>query len=463
MRLLARSLLACLGMLMLGGVAMWLVQQTELADRLMGWFLDVSPSLPTWFSLEHFLTVLLVCAVLLIWVVVSVAAGMLVWMRQKVHRAQSLQTAQATAVDRAVERLRTDVQREYERLIGLSATLTQRLDKQVLIQNLLQAASQVTSLPQADSAVGLWVLDFETDRMRFEMGARCDESLFTKHEFELHEPPFQQFLTQAHGLCFRQWQDGFPHVVPEKTSTLGGANGLLVIPLIIERTVLGCLVIFCHPDVVDSYDRQQAFFNAVWGQLALALSIAIQGELAILDRLTGMVNRAYFTKRLLQEVERSNRYKLPLGMLMIDIDNFKSVNDTLGHPQGDAVLKLVAKLIKGSVRAIDLVGRYGGEEFIVLLPETGLAEEEERGSSGIGIVAERIRKSVEEEFRGLQKPLTITVSIGAVVGGMQDHEGKIESQELIRLADEQLYKAKSSGKNRVCIYQSEHPSSVTLS
>jgi diguanylate cyclase (GGDEF)-like protein len=169
------------------------------------------------------------------------------------------------------------------------------------------------------------------------------------------------------------------------------------------------------------------------------------------DRLTGMHTREYLMVRLIQEIERANRYESPLSLLMIDIDSFKLVNDQLGHQQGDAVLKMVARLIKKEVRAIDLVGRYGGEEFVVLLPETGYGGEEREANRAVGalVVAGRIRKSVDEEFRGLRHPLNVTISIGVAVRYFPQDRALMH-QDLIRIADEQLYRAKTTGKNRVC-------------
>ncbi len=236
----------------------------------------------------------------------------------------------------------------------------------------------------------------------------------------------------------------------EKLTQLGSATSLMAIPLVIENTALGVLLVLCHPDVLTGYEERKLAYDLTWNQLTMALAIAIQGELAIVDRLTGVHNREYFLKRLKQEIDRANRYELPLSVLMIDVDNFKAVNDTLGRLQGDAVLKIVAKLIGKGVRAIDLVGRFGGEEFIVLLPETGLGKAE-RSVPGASVVAERVRQAVEQEFEGMQKPLGITVSVGGIVRRFPE-DRQTETRELIRLADEQLYRAKTSGKNRVCIF-----------
>jgi len=424
-------------------------RETQLTDRLLTVFLTFNPRFPSRMSFEQFLTIVVVaCGIVLVLVITGSLVALLV-MRRTVIIARTRQSAQEVAVQHAIERLKAQVQQEYDRLIGLSTTLTQRLDKHAILQNILQAASQVTSLPYADSAVGLWVIDFETERMRFEMGIRCDETYFVRTQFEVNEPPFTRLLAARRPLRFATWQEAFPFVAAEKAVHFREANALILVPLLIERTVLGCLVAFCHPDVLKGYQEQEPFFNAAWGQLALALAIAIQGELAILDRLTGVVNQAYFFKRLTQEIDRSNRYHLSTALMMLDIDNFKAVNDTLGHPQGDAVLKIVSKLIKQEIRAIDLVARYGGEEFIVMLPETGMGEHGD--STGALVVAERIRKAVETEFSDLQKPLAITISIGVAVR-RYPQDRNVDSHDLIRFADVQLYKAKTTGKNRCCVH-----------
>lgn len=442
-------------------VVSWVAtHEFHLQDRLLMLSLSTNLSGMTWASFEQFLAVLIVALLVTLVVTVGVSLGILSVTRRALHRSQSAQHAHEAAVQQAIDRLKAQSQREYERLMTLSSTLTQRLDKRALFHNILQATSQVTSVPQVNSVVGLWVLSFETERLCFEMGTRCDESFFSQTDFSLSEAPFAQLLAKKQPMRFDQWDKGFPFVKPEKASQLGEVPGLILIPLIIERTLLGCLVVFCHPGLFKSYEAQGTFFDAAWGQLALALAIAIQGELAILDRLTGIVNQTYFLKRLSQEIERADRYQLPMGVLMIDIDNFKAVNDTLGHPQGDEVLKIVSRLIRKEVRVIDLVARYGGEEFVVMMPETGLREEgdspaeESKDKTGVVIVSERIRKAVEEEFKVLQRPLCITVSIGVVVRRHPEDRG-VDARGLIRVADTELYKAKTMGKNRVSVHVPE--------
>jgi diguanylate cyclase (GGDEF)-like protein len=161
---------------------------------------------------------------------------------------------------------------------------------------------------------------------------------------------------------------------------------------------------------------------------------------AITDELTGLSNVRHFHELLDQEIERAQRFDNHIGLVMVDIDNFKSVNDTYGHPQGDLVLKEVARVLTEQSRDIDFPARYGGEEMSVILPQTDIG--------GAAMLAERMREAVEElEVRRLdgQGVLKMTASFGvaALPGSATD------KRYLIAVADEALYRAKHAGKNRV--------------
>lgn len=162
-------------------------------------------------------------------------------------------------------------------------------------------------------------------------------------------------------------------------------------------------------------------------------------ELAIIDGLTDVFVRRHFMERFAEELVRSERMGFPLSLLLLDIDHFKRHNDEMGHLVGDAVLKEVARLLKRSIREIDLVGRYGGEEFAVLLPDTP--------REGALQVAERIRAAVDTHvFKAYDESVHVTVSIG-VAGFPKDAK---TGQGLIDEADRALYGAKEKGRNRVC-------------
>jgi len=162
-------------------------------------------------------------------------------------------------------------------------------------------------------------------------------------------------------------------------------------------------------------------------------------ELSNRDGLTGLYNYRYFREKLRERYLESVRYKIPLSIMVIDIDDFKKINDTYGHLAGDMVLKELAKILTLNVREVDIVARYGGEEFVILLPHVNLRDTE--------VIANRILKQVEaKEFIYDLNVIRATISIG--VSSIHDKPVKDEN-ELLKYADEALYLVKNSGKNRV--------------
>jgi diguanylate cyclase (GGDEF)-like protein len=161
-------------------------------------------------------------------------------------------------------------------------------------------------------------------------------------------------------------------------------------------------------------------------------------QLAYLDGLTGIFNRRFFELRIMEEIERARRYGTGMAVIMADIDQFKRLNDEFGHVLGDEVLRQVSSLFNQQLRKIDVVCRYGGEEFGILLTQTTAPHALE--------VAEKLRKIVAHwQFPGV--PQTVTISAGAA--GFPEH-GTTRDQ-LVRAADNALYAAKQSGRNRVCL------------
>jgi len=165
-------------------------------------------------------------------------------------------------------------------------------------------------------------------------------------------------------------------------------------------------------------------------------------RLATSDGLTGVYNHRYFQDRLRQEVKAAKRYGQPTSLLLIDVDHFKTYNDTLGHPQGDTLLREVSSLLLGMVREVDLVARYGGDEFAIAMPQA------EKGSATI--LAERLRKHLASapfvEAATLPEH-TLTISIGVACFP----EDGATASELISSADRALYRAKRGGRNQVSV------------
>lgn len=167
-------------------------------------------------------------------------------------------------------------------------------------------------------------------------------------------------------------------------------------------------------------------------------------ELALRDGLTGMLNRRHWEQCLEREFARHARYETPTSLVMFDIDHFKAVNDTYGHQTGDDVIREVARTTLQYARGTDYAGRYGGEEFVVLLPDTDL--------KGADQFAERLRQAIEKlrvDHQGQSLSFTVSLGVACMSGKMADHTTLIEH------ADKALYRSKEEGRNRTTIYSEE--------
>ncbi len=196
--------------------------------------------------------------------------------------------------------------------------------------------------------------------------------------------------------------------------------------------------------------------DELWGRVRVTLHQAnVVAELerereeyarrSMTDSLTGLFNTAYIVERCDQEIGRSKRYAQPLSCLLVDIDNFKEVNDSFGHPAGNEVLRALAQLLRSGVRVSDVVGRYGGEEFLIVLPQTD--------RSGAMILAERLRQAVDSEvFRVGLAAVRITVSVGVAAFPSR---GVIGRETLFLAVDRAVYEAKALGRNRVACLDAE--------
>lgn len=217
---------------------------------------------------------------------------------------------------------------------------------------------------------------------------------------------------------------------------------LLMLPLAAGGESFGCLAILTQKGLRLAKDQVQTL-NAAVNHLALALRNALLyrqvKSMADHDGLTRIANRRRFEERLDEEAQRHGRYELPLSLILLDLDHFKSINDTYGHQTGDAVLRGMASLLLESLRSSDLPARYGGEEFAVILPHTSREQ--------ATLLAERIRHRVgQRDFGECKEPVRITVSAG--VAAM---EPGASGQDLVSLADQALYLAKNGGRNRVVV------------
>lgn len=188
-----------------------------------------------------------------------------------------------------------------------------------------------------------------------------------------------------------------------------------------------------------STPQREADGSILWTGILLDITKRVAAEekihsLAITDGLTGINNRQEFNRLLDQEIDRATRYGTPMALIMYDLDHFKRVNDRFGHDTGDDVLRKVAELTNRYIRSTDLHGRWGGEEFMVILPQSGLDAARE--------VAEKLRKAIANHI--FDKAGTVTASYGVV-----ELTAKESSKSLTQRVDEALYRAKERGRNRV--------------
>jgi diguanylate cyclase (GGDEF)-like protein len=206
-------------------------------------------------------------------------------------------------------------------------------------------------------------------------------------------------------------------------------------------------IVVAHEDITAQKRMERAWLDA---ELALRQALAREQLMARTDSLTGLYNRGHFLELALHECAVAERYGMPLTALLLDVDHFKQVNDTAGHPAGDEMLRRIAQIVLQSIRKPDIAARYGGEEFILLLPGNNTEQ-------GV-VVAERIRESVAadsiETPAGLLRT-TLSGGIATFIGEEDTLEG------LIRRADWALYRAKGSGRNRTVIYSPTAPGAGT--
>jgi diguanylate cyclase (GGDEF)-like protein len=348
-----------------------------------------------------------------------------------------------TAIEQAltVERLKRDRDEalkalekrvhQLETLQGISRVLTASLDFNQVLSYVVEAAVRLTSANGGQ----LFLLDERTHQLQLR-AARGPADAGTQ--------PLRQPATDH--LAAHVYHTSQPLLYPPAPAGLTKTGALnfpaLYVPLRSREKTLGVLT-------VDNRVRQRPFTAADLGPLATLADYAaiaivnsrLYAEMqlqSMTDGLTGIFNRRHFFALAEREFQRSSRFGRPLSAIMLDIDRFKDVNDAHGHAVGDQVIVEVARLCRGSIRAIDILGRYGGEEFVFALPETDL--------NGARQLAERLRlRLAARPIETTAGPLPIAASLGVA-----STEVKVQDvQALVANADAALFAAKQGGRNRV--------------
>ena len=223
-------------------------------------------------------------------------------------------------------------------------------------------------------------------------------------------------------------------------------RSLLCVPLTVDDETIGVINITNKKEGLPFAPEDKEILGALADQAAIAIARARLYEAAITDGMTGLFIRRFAMHKLREEVKRSRRYGNALGVVMCDIDHFKRVNDTWGHPAGDAVIIGVANTLRAGLRVdVDLAGRYGGEEFLLVMPQTD--------APGTGVAADRLRAAIEalEVETGGGRKLKVTMSFGVTEMGPED-----TADSVIARADQALYVSKESGRNKVTVFAHDH-------
>jgi diguanylate cyclase (GGDEF)-like protein len=227
----------------------------------------------------------------------------------------------------------------------------------------------------------------------------------------------------------------------EAVLSVDGDGAWLGVPLAFYGHIEGVLCVeSTEPGAFAADDCR--LLQSIAAQTTVAIQNADLYALAMVDGLTRLYVRRYFDARLEEEIRRSQRFDTSFSVIMMDIDNFKSLNDRYGHLVGDRVLQAVADVVRSELRGVDTAARYGGEELAMILPRTQMIEAYN--------VAERIRAGIEAlEVRGDARPVAVTASFGIA---SYPESGAGSREDLVRRADRALYRAKRTGKNRVELY-----------
>ncbi len=347
----------------------------------------------------------------------------------------------------AVQRLREDARRKAEQLDAvrtLSRQFTESLEPDALFEVILEEARKLTgarkgSLMVAANGNGLLAVravagmnERVVERLRIQSGQGIAGTVFASGDPVL-------VTNIEHDARFRRRNRPRYHT-----------KSFLSLPIRVDRRILGVLNLSDKATGEVFSEEDLDLLDAIAAQATVAIErstyYAQSRELrriSITDPLTGLLNRRYFQERLAEEVDRATRHGHPLSLIMIDIDHFKPYNDANGHPAGDKALVLLGRVLRASIRTIDVVSRYGGEEFAVILPETRKGEAAEIG--------ERIRTEVEGLCFPGEEAVPggrLTVSLG-VAGFPEDAR---DMKKLIHRADRALYQAKEQGRNRIVVY-----------
>ncbi|MBI1821203.1 MAG: diguanylate cyclase [Nitrospirae bacterium] len=334
--------------------------------------------------------------------------------------------------------------KDSKTLTEFSHLLVSTLDSEELFKTIID---QATSMLHAEQG-SLMLVEEDTGDLKIKVIKGINQKIVEGRRIQAGEGVAGKVLQEGVPLLVQDMEND-PRVLLPKRSRYK-TTSFISVPITLDHRPIGIL------NVADKFN--EPFFTEKDLQIALTISgyasMAIERsefyrrseelrQISITDPLSGLLNRRYFQERLAEEMERSKRHKLPLSLIIMDIDNFKQFNDLHGHLAGDEAIRIVGRCLRNNIRTIDVAARYGGEEFTVILPQTGKVDATQ--------IAQRICLEIEKtEFitEDLHKGPGITVSLGLAT--FPEDAESIE--DLFKHSDRALYMAKAAGKNRVVVY-----------
>jgi diguanylate cyclase (GGDEF) domain len=357
----------------------------------------------------------------------------------------------------------------YRHLFGLEEVFDGELDFIHLAKNIL-----LKVIPETSSAAGM-IYWFDEVRNEFKLKALngIPTAQISQITSELRKPGgiIEKTLLKPEGFVIKDFRSGFDNSV----SLMNHYKRIMVIPLLIQKNIRGILFLFKSKGsygprelkLIRAFAPRSAvrLESARLYQLAretaqentkLYINLSSLYQKATLDELTGLYNRHFLMQRLKEEIKKAWRYKQPLSLIFIDLDLFKNVNDEYGHQIGDQLLMEMGDFIKRSIRDYDVACRFGGEEFVVLLPQTTLDNAFD--------LADRLREKIAEHlFCAQTKQLKVTASFGVSMtpdfqdtqAQLNDEQINLAAENIVARADHALYQAKEAGRNRVLVFR-EH-------
>ncbi|MCK4464044.1 MAG: diguanylate cyclase [Candidatus Omnitrophica bacterium] len=328
---------------------------------------------------------------------------------------------------------------KLEHLVQIGKTMSAILNLDELVNFIV---SKVAKLLTAEKS-SLMLLDEKTGKLTIKAAKGLNKDAIKKTEIKLGSAVAGMVAQQGEPLLVKNIEKD--KRFKRKNSSKYKSKSFLSLPLKIKGKVTGVINIadkIPTPTGVFTEDDLKVL-SVIIHQAAVAIENAKLYKdvtnLAITDSVTGLFNHRYFQERLTQEVNRIQRYGGTLSLAILDVDLFKKYNDTYGHLYGDRALRDIADILRNSIRKVDVAARYGGDEFVVILPETDM--------QGAEIVAKKIRQRVEE-FPFAKKedkpPVRLTISIGIAA-----YRKDLEKKQFIDIADKALYQAKKQGKSRI--------------